>query len=133
MRKILILAACLHLGACPLMYSANLRNETDGTAEFVWKPDSIAAATVGKKETAEMSWYVKCLTVNEATRSRSFQIPEILPKGVRTSGAFIPKITFDVVLNNEGLFFVSKKGELVAIESAGKCNDHQPLSTTITI
>ena len=105
------------------MYLATVRNETSGDIEILWDSKSVAPVSVEANSTVEMPWAAICLTVIEASGSRTFQVPEQLPKGARTSGRFDAEITFVVVYSEEGLRFETSNGEFVPIASVSTCDN----------
>ena len=64
---------------------------------------------------------IKPLTdlINKA--SQHYQIPEIFPDDVQTSGVFSSRVTFSIVIDNEGLNFENKSGALIPIKKVSEC------------
>ena len=76
-------------------------------------------------QSVEFDYIEKCLSIVELTgkTTRTFRIPDQLPKRTITSNRFSAEVRFPMVYNDEGLFFENRKGERIAVPEVDGCAD----------
>lgn len=122
MRISIIILLCAILSGCPIIFEATVRNETNNPIELVWASSrSKEPILIESTATVVIPWYVLCVTVGSNESLRHYQVPEFLPKHVQTSGRFSSRVTFPVVITDEGLYFQNKSGELIPIQEVAEC------------
>ncbi len=117
-RELFLVSNMVLLSGCPLVYSANIRNGTDDPIEIVRASPNASPESIGANATVTVPWF-NCISVG----SRSFEMPDSFPKGIETSGRFSSIVTFDIVINGGGLFFVGKKNNLIPIQQVESCDE----------
>ena len=98
-----------------------MHNNTNQPIEIVWGAEHLAPSKIDSSATVVIPWFLLCVTINSGGISEHYQVPELLPKNVQTSGRFSSRITFPVVINNEGLNFENKSGELIPVKKVSEC------------
>jgi hypothetical protein len=121
MRLITIFILCSMLAGCPLIYEATVRNDTNIPVEIAWQSNNIASSKIESTNTVVIPWFVLCVTVSTDKASKHYQVPEFLPDNVQTSGRFSSRVTFPIVINDEGLNFENKSGDLIPIQKVSEC------------
>lgn len=121
MRSVIIVILCALLAGCPLIYEATVRNDTDSEIEVIWASSKIASNRIESIDAIVLPWYVLCVTIKSDITSQHYQVPDTLPDGVKTSGVFSSRVTFSIVINNDGLNFESESGKLIPIKKMSEC------------
>ena len=121
MRSIVIILLCTLLAGCPLVYEATVRNDTDNTIEILWDSSHVESNKIDSTTTIVIPWYVLCVTISSDKVLQHYKVPEFLPDNVQTSRRFSSIVAFPIVINDEGLNFENKSGELIPIKKVREC------------
>ena len=120
LRIFLVSLISLFLTGCPAMFYGHIKNESNNQIIVVPKHSPNNAWVIQSNQNVEVIWSQDCFTI-KANGVNHYFLNWPIPDNVISNGIFRSKL--HAVYNDEGLFFVSKNGELIQVPKLDVCKN----------
>jgi hypothetical protein len=120
LRIFLLIFSTLCLSGCPAMFYGRIQNDSNSKILVVPEHNSKNVWSIESNQNIEVIWFQNCIAIQLNDSMQYFQSWP-LPDNVVINGVFSSSL--NATYNEQGLFFVTVKGDLIQVPKIKQCKN----------
>jgi len=120
LRIFLLIFTTLCLSGCPAMFYGHIQNNSNSKILVVPEHNSKNVWSIESNQNIEVIWFQNCIAIQRNDSMQYFQSWPV-PDNIVTNGIFSSSL--NATYNEQGLFFVTVKGDLIQVPKIKQCKN----------